>query len=440
MSEQVTSASTWRVTSASRKGSSHGDDAPNQDAVEFVAVRDGRGADVWVAAVSDGHGGRRYVRSDVGSSLAVGVAVSQVAAALREASEDLSFEALLRREVPELVSSWRSSVLGHLEAHPFTEAEGTRAGVGLADDPVVAYGATLLVVIVGDAGVGLAQIGDGDALIRTHGFATRPVPGDPRLVAGETTSLCLDTAVSDFRYAALPGSADPDLVLLASDGYGNSFADKDWWRAVVGDLAWFLTDHRFEDFVAQFPAWLGESAEVGGDDVSAVVIARSPLAVPPGEAPPVVVSPSAPRDPVPVPALVAAERPAPAGIVVEQLPTRLLEEPVTAPPATSAAPGGRSHRGVAVLMVVLVLVVVVAVAWFVLDGPGSRGGPSTPGPSQAPTPGVSTPGSPTHHRSGGTHTGNPGGNQGTGPGGHQGGKPGGTQGHHGSTKATSSTS
>ena len=49
-------------------------------------------------------------------------------------------------------------------------------------------------------------------------------PGDDRLVAGETTSLCLATAADDFRHAFLPASAEPDLVLLATDGYGNSFA------------------------------------------------------------------------------------------------------------------------------------------------------------------------------------------------------------------------
>ena len=61
----------WRAASASERGSSHADGAPNQDAVGFARAVDADGAEVWLAAVSDGHGGRRYVRSDVGARLAV---------------------------------------------------------------------------------------------------------------------------------------------------------------------------------------------------------------------------------------------------------------------------------------------------------------------------------------------------------------------------------
>ena len=65
------SAASWRVTSASRRGSSHGDDVPNQDAVRCASVADSGGHPTLVVAVSDGHGGKRYVRSDIGSQYAV---------------------------------------------------------------------------------------------------------------------------------------------------------------------------------------------------------------------------------------------------------------------------------------------------------------------------------------------------------------------------------
>ena len=142
----------------------------------------------------------------------------------------------------------------------------------------MAYGATLLVAVVGDSGVRLAQIGDGDALVRSHGFATRPVPGDDRLAA-KTTSLCLDSAADDFRYAVLPASAELDLVLLATDGYGNSFAAQDWWHTLVGDIAWYVDVHGFDEFSTRLPDWLAESALVGGDDATAAVLIRK-LAAP----------------------------------------------------------------------------------------------------------------------------------------------------------------
>lgn len=268
----------WQATSASRRGSSHGQDGPNQDAVR-TALCDGDGGPTWVAAVSDGHGGVRYVRSQAGAQLAVDVAVQLLVERL---AAETSYDAkLLHASAPLIVDRWRAAVLAHLAEHPFTAEEEAVAGGPLYSSPLVAYGATLLVALVSDEGVRLAQIGDGDALVRSHGFAVRPVPGDERLVANATTSLCLDSAAHDFRFVELPDTADADLVLLASDGYGNSFAAQDWWHTLVGDVAWYVDVHGFDAFSSRLPEWLAESALVGGDDVTAAVLTRRlPVHVP----------------------------------------------------------------------------------------------------------------------------------------------------------------
>jgi hypothetical protein len=266
----TTGTSAWRAVSASRRGSAHGDGVPNQDAVEVRRVAGTRG-DVWVVAVADGHGGARYVRSDVGARTAVDVAVRAVADALPDRDDPA---AVLREVVPRIVEEWRAQVAADARDRPLTDDERARGSDGSA----TAYGATLLVAVVGGHGVAVAQIGDGDALVRSHGFATRPVPGDDRLVAGETTSLCLDSAVDDFRYAVVPDSAAPDLVLLTTDGYGNSFAQADWWHGLVDDLATFVVRSGFDRVADELPGWLEESARVGGDDVSAVLLVRDSLA------------------------------------------------------------------------------------------------------------------------------------------------------------------
>ncbi|MBD3945617.1 protein phosphatase 2C domain-containing protein [Nocardioides ganghwensis] len=266
----TTGTSAWRAVSASRRGSAHGEGVPNQDAVQVRRVAGTRG-DVWIVAVADGHGGARYVRSDVGARTAVDVAVRAVADALPDRDDPA---AVLREVVPRIVEEWRAHVAADAREHPFTEDERARGSDGSA----TAYGATLLVAVVGGHGVAVAQVGDGDALVRSHGFATRPVPGDDRLVAGETTSLCLDSAVDDFRYAVVPDSAEPDLVLLTTDGYGNSFAQADWWHGLVDDLATFVVRSGFDRVADELPGWLEESARVGGDDVSAVLLVRDSLA------------------------------------------------------------------------------------------------------------------------------------------------------------------
>jgi hypothetical protein len=265
----TTGTSAWRAVSASRRGSAHGEGVPNQDAVQVERVASARG-DVWVVAVADGHGGARYVRSDVGARTAVDVAVRSVADALSDRDDPA---AVLREVVPGIVEEWRTQVAADARDRPFTEDERARGSDGSA----TAYGATLLVAVVGGHGVAVAQVGDGDALVRSHGFATRPVPGDDRLVAGETTSLCLESAADDFRYAAVPDSAEPDLVLLSTDGYGNSFAQADWWHGLVDDLADFVVRSGFDRVADELPGWLEESARVGGDDVSAVLLVRDSL-------------------------------------------------------------------------------------------------------------------------------------------------------------------
>jgi serine/threonine protein phosphatase PrpC len=259
----------WRAVSASRRGSAHKDGVPNQDAVALRRVERPDG-DVWVVAVADGHGGARYVRSELGARVAVDVAVEVVSDALAGRADPVT---VVREVVPRIVDQWRTRVTTDARQRPFTDAELVRGAGG-----VTAYGATLLVAVVGEHGVVVAQVGDGDVLVRSHGFATRPVPGDERLVANETTSLCLDTAVDDFRYAVVPDSAEPDLVLLATDGYGNSFAEADWWHGLVDDLAASVARSGFDRVADELPGWLEESARVGGDDVSAVLLVREPLA------------------------------------------------------------------------------------------------------------------------------------------------------------------
>jgi protein phosphatase 2C-like protein len=244
-----------------------------------------------VAAVADGHGGRRYIRSEIGSAFAVQLAVDVVAASLGSGSHP-PIDELLEQLVPEIVHLWRTAVERHVSDHPFTAAEVARAGTVLEGQPLTPYGSTLVVAVLYGSEIGIAQLGDGDLLVRTlSGSVLLPVPTDDRLVAGETTSLCLPGAEADFRYAFLGSEAQAGLVVLATDGYGNSFASDSWRDEVGADLAdLVVADGGWTNVEAKLPAWLAESAEVGGDDVTAVVLVRrvpvtARLPAPPAEPP-----------------------------------------------------------------------------------------------------------------------------------------------------------
>ncbi len=138
---------------ASAKGASHtASGAPNQDAVATERA----GPAGVVAAVADGHGHSRHLRSGRGSRIAVRVGC-QVA---QELADRIESEGLLTGPddaeqtagqlqslveefcVPAVIERWQDAVLADVAADPFTEAEQAHRHAG--DDPVIAYGSTLL--------------------------------------------------------------------------------------------------------------------------------------------------------------------------------------------------------------------------------------------------------------------------------------------------------
>lgn len=274
----------WACATASERGSSHAlNDLPNQDAAATFETDDG-----VAVAVADGHGGRRYVRSATGSAIAVEVA-RQLGAELLRGESDLAAAATALPA--RIVAEWRRRVDADLATHPIDPADAALIG----DDPRLAYGATLLLVVCRrDQAVAL-QLGDGDVVVAwDDGTVTSPVPAEPRNVGGQTTSLCLPDADRSFRVSELGrGAVVPVAILAASDGYGNSFEHDDWAQAVMRDL---LAQHRsagLDSIFSAMPTWVAESAKVGGDDTTVALVFRSgspaaALAAPPTVAPVVV--------------------------------------------------------------------------------------------------------------------------------------------------------
>jgi hypothetical protein len=186
----------WGVRGSSTRGASHlRTGLPNQDSIGTWWDEPRSRA---IVVVSDGHGSARHFRSDTGSRLAVEAAMS----VLREVSLPLS-EAEAHALSSPIVLAWRTSVKAHLAEHPFEaadwqhvpDAELEQVQAALAENPVVAYGATLLTVLAAGADLLFLQLGDGDILcVGDDGTATRPMNEDSRLIANQTTSLCQNEA------------------------------------------------------------------------------------------------------------------------------------------------------------------------------------------------------------------------------------------------------
>jgi hypothetical protein len=199
------------------------------------------------------------------------------------------------RHLPcELVRRWRKEVSAHCAQSPFTSEElerlerncgaATRQSATRDAGMFVAYGTTLLLVIVADRYDAYLQLGDGDivAVSEKTGCAYRPLPPDGELIANETTSLCMDNAHRLFRCRFQAAGEDhpdhPSAILASTDGYSNSFASDEDFMRVGTDIMAIARRDGWPSVEANLPSWLsGASATGSGDDITLGIIARDKL-------------------------------------------------------------------------------------------------------------------------------------------------------------------
>jgi hypothetical protein len=104
----------------------------------------------------------------------------------------------------------------------------------------------------------------------------RPMPEDERLCGNQTTSLCDRESWREFRvvFHALAETA-PALVLVATDGYANSFRDDAGFLQVGTDLLLILRTDGLEAVKKDLESWLTETSQEGsGDDITLGVLYR----------------------------------------------------------------------------------------------------------------------------------------------------------------------
>jgi hypothetical protein len=226
--------------------------------------------------VADGHGSSKCFRSDCGSRFAV-----QTALSVLDASDLLSTE-----QIPgELVRRWRQATQNHLCENPLSVAElqelerkfGKPVRTAIESDPVIAYGSTLLAAAVSDSRSLYLQLGDGDILtVSTMGDVARVWRRDEELLGDETTSLATRNAARAVRmHVTDSGDPLPELVLLSTDGYANSFREDEGFLAVGPDLLHMIRSEGIDPVCGKLEVWLREASEQGsGDDVTLGILWR----------------------------------------------------------------------------------------------------------------------------------------------------------------------
>lgn len=290
---------------------------PCQDEVGSIRL-----GDRTAIAVADGHGSS--ARADVGARLAVEVALT----ALMRFASDLGDRSGHLAEVQSyaehplrvhLTRQWRERVRAHA-----------------ADDtvPLLAYGTTLLFALATPDFLLLGQLGDGDVLLGVGEAVSRPLPADPRAFADETPSLCLPEAWQSLRVRALPPPTGDTLLLLATDGYSNSYPDDAGFDAVALDYLRMAREGGLPRLAPHLAGFLRTVTRQGSGDDIGLALAHWPGS--PDEAPLDRSSSSAsPRDDV-------LETPASGGLTeaAEEPPAEDVSGPSTEAPQRSTDGGG----------------------------------------------------------------------------------------------------
>ena len=294
----------WRCIGESVKGASHvRSGLPNQDAIRWFP-ESGIGLPL-ILAVSDGHGSAKSFRSDRGSRFAVETAIKVIQEFfLSSQSSDLNFSALKdaaqRLLPPRLVNEWRKAVNKDLglsendeekltnkpnftdeEKQILVDKDGEAAWQAVENNYFLAYGATVLAVLVTEFFIVYIQLGDGDILeVDSKGNTTRPLERDPNLIANETTSLCMNKAWNEFQvhiklYPQGTPKEIPALILVSTDGYSNSFSTDEGFFKIGQDYRQMFKSNLTEEVRQKLEGFLQETSEKGsGDDITLGMIKR----------------------------------------------------------------------------------------------------------------------------------------------------------------------
>jgi serine/threonine protein phosphatase PrpC len=264
---------TWEVIGKSVPGASHGRSGlPNQDAILWHPDV-GRGETV-IAAVADGHGSARSFRSETGAKFAVETAVSTIRELIehQDAAQLSAVKRLAEERLPrELWNRWKSAVEADIRSRPFSEQKTHLLGGN--EHELLAYGSTLLFVLITPKLILYVQLGDGDIVTVSGDTVERPLPKDERLFANATTSLCTKDAWQDFRIRFQAIVEPPELILIATDGYANSFRDDEGFLKAASDIRDMIRNDGADYIREHIEPWLTEASESGsGDDITVCVV------------------------------------------------------------------------------------------------------------------------------------------------------------------------
>lgn len=232
-----------------------------------------------IAIVSDGHGGERYFRSDVGSKIAVevahrclvefakGISPSLVAELPNTLGIGDTFPLAIQQLTGAIVVGWRNAVLEHATANHLTETEQLIANPNDDHEWEKTYGCTLIATLLTSQYWLALQIGDGKCVaISEDGKPFEPIPWDDRCFLNRTTSICDTDAAGEFRYCIGGKESSPIAVFMGSDGIDDSFGEEENLYNFYIQLAKGFAKDGYDATIADLTATLPVLSKRGSQD------------------------------------------------------------------------------------------------------------------------------------------------------------------------------
>ena len=261
--------------SVTKEGFSHIEkNKPCQDASGYEV-----GSHYAIVAVSDGHGGDKYFRSAVGSTLAVSVTLRCLKEFLTEHwgrlidTSERQRDELLKNLERYIITQWRTEIEKDFQKNPLSEYEAALCNQFALSPDVFQeffYGATLLCACMTQEYCFSAQIGDGQCVfLHDDGTESTPIEEDERLGFGMTTSLCDEDAINSFRHCFAVSStlSSVSAIFLATDGVADSYSPESLQQFFRKVLQQMCVDYGFA--CSQLEEWLPLLSERGSrDDVT----------------------------------------------------------------------------------------------------------------------------------------------------------------------------
>lgn len=255
-----------------------------------------------IAIVCDGHGGKSYVRSDVGAKLAAESAlkgilefinpdtkalfdgkegsvtavptknllkdekgnkvefdslsecqqeiVRQNKSYLLDSNENPEVEVSFRNLFTNIVELWKEAIRKDSEENKFSiEETENLSGRSLEK----AYGTTLMAAIWTPYYWFAFQIGDGKLLMCDEFIKwSEPVPWDYNCFLNVTTSLCDEDPIKEFRYAFNGKKQFPTAFVLGSDGIDDTFVEQDLIQRFYSNILILLADDNSKEKVLDY--------------------------------------------------------------------------------------------------------------------------------------------------------------------------------------------